>query len=110
MERGDIWLVGLDTATGFEQRGDRSVLIISPRSFNELTNTPIVLPITRGGSFVGRQGFAISLENAGTRTIGVIRCDQPRALDLMARNGIKLETVSATLIDEVLARLVAILD
>lgn len=110
MERGDIWLVSLDPATGFEQRGERPVLIVSPRSFNELTNTPIVLPITRGWSFAGRQGFAISLENAGTRTIGVIRCDQPRALDLMARNGTKLETVSATLIDEVLARLVAILD
>ncbi|MCE2407186.1 MAG: type II toxin-antitoxin system PemK/MazF family toxin [Pseudomonadales bacterium] len=110
MDRGDIWLVSLDPTSGFEQRGDSPVLIVSPRSFNELTKAPIALPITRGGSFARRQGFAISLENAGTRTIGVIRCDQPRALDLMARNGTKLETVSATLIDEVLARLVAILD
>ena len=34
-----------------------------------------------------RHGFAVSLENAGTRTHGVIRCDQPRTLDLAARQG-----------------------
>jgi mRNA interferase ChpB len=42
---------------------------------------------------------------AGTETTGVIRCDQPRALDLGSRNGRKLESVPESIIDEVLARL-----
>ena len=69
----------------------------------------MVLPITTGGSFARRRGFAVSLEDAGTRTTGVIRCDQPRVLDLGARQGRHLESVPATVVEEALARLAAIL-
>ena len=50
-----------------------------------------------------------SLNDAGIRTTGVIRCDQPRVLDLAARNGKRLETVPEPIMDEVLARLATIL-
>jgi mRNA-degrading endonuclease toxin of MazEF toxin-antitoxin module len=52
----------------------------------------------------------VSLVGAGTRTTGVIRCDQPRALDLDARDGRKLETGPAPIIDEVLAKLAPLFD
>lgn len=110
MERGDIYLVSLDPASGHEQRGMRPVLIISPGAFNQLTKTPIVLPITTGGNFARTAGFAVSLMDAGTQTTGVIRCDQPRALDIGSRNGRKIESLSAMIVDEVLAKLAAILD
>ena len=110
MNRGDIWLVSLDPTAGHEQQGTRPVLIVSPAPFNKLTQTPVVLPITTGGSFARRRGFAVSLEGAGTRTAGVIRCDQPRALDLSARNGKLLETVPEHIIDDVLARVATILE
>ena len=109
MQRGEIWLVRLDPTAGHEQRGTRPVLIVSPAPFNALTGTPVVLPITTGGSFARRRGFAVSLEDAGTRTIGAIRCDQPRALDLAARKGRHLESVPERIMDDVLARLAAIL-
>ena len=109
MKRGDIWLVTLDPTAGHEQQGRRPVLIVSPAAFNEITRTPIVLPITTGGSFARRRGFAVPLEEAGTRTTGVIRCDQPRALDLRARNGKHLETVPDLIMDDVLARIATIL-
>ena len=109
MQRGDIWLVSLDPTAGHEQQGTRPVVIVSPAAFNALTGTPVVLPITTGGSFARRRGFAVSLEDAGTRTRGVIRCDQPRVLDLAARNGKRLETVPEPIMDEVLARLAAII-
>ena len=108
MQRGEVWLVNLDPAAGHEQRGTRPVLVVSPAPFNELTGIPVVLPITTGGSFARRRGFAVSLENAGTRTTGVIRCDQPRVLDLGARKGRHLESVPAAVVEEVLARLAAI--
>lgn len=110
MKRGEIWLVSLDPATGHEQRGTRPVLVVSPAAFNKVTGTPVVLPVTTGGGFARRRGFAVSLEDAGTRTTGVIRCDQPRALDLAARNGRRVESVPEPVIDDVLARLATIIE
>jgi mRNA-degrading endonuclease toxin of MazEF toxin-antitoxin module len=110
MKRGEIWLVGLDPAEGHEQKGRRPVLIVSPDAFNRVTKVPVVLPITSGGSFARTAGFAVSLSGAATATTGVIRCDQPRALDLSARQGRRLETVPAALLDEVLAKLATILE
>ena len=110
MKRGEIWLVSLDPATGHEQRGTRPVLVVSPAAFNKVTGTPVVLPVTTGGGFARRRGFAVSLEDAGTRTTGVIRCDQPRALDLAARNGRRVESVPEHVTDDVLARLATILE
>src|SRR5271157_1289577 len=105
MERGDIYLVSLDPTQGHEQQGRRPVLIVSPDAFNQLTKVPVVLPITSGGSFARTAGFAVALTGAGTKTTGVVRCDQPRALDLGARNGKRLENVPEAIMDEVLARL-----
>ena len=110
MRRGEIWRVSLDPTAGHEQQGTRPVLIVSPRPFNEITGTPIVLPITTGGDFERRRGFAVTLDHAGTRTVGVLRCDQPRALDMRARNGTRLEAVPEPVTDEVLARLATILE
>jgi mRNA-degrading endonuclease toxin of MazEF toxin-antitoxin module len=105
MKRGEIWLVDLDPTHGHEQKGRRPVLIVSPEAFNRVMKVPVVLPITSGGSFARAAGFAVSLTGAGTKTAGIVRCDQPRALDLAARGGRKLEAVPRTIVDEVLARL-----
>jgi mRNA interferase ChpB len=105
MERGDIYLVSLDPTSGHEQQGTRPVLVVTPYPFNRLTKTPVVLPITSGGNFARTAGFAVSLMGAGTNTTGVIRCDQPRALDLGSRHGRKLESVPEAIMDEVLAKL-----
>jgi mRNA interferase ChpB len=110
MERGDIYLVSLDPSSGHEQQGTRPVLVVSPAAFNRLTRIPVVLPITGGGNFARTAGFAVSLAGAGTKTTGVIRCDQPRALDLGARHARKLESVPAAIMDEVLARLAPIFE
>jgi mRNA interferase ChpB len=108
VKRGEIWLVSLDPAQGHEQQGTRPVLIVSPDRFNAATRVPIVLPVTSGGRFARSAGFAVSLMDAGTRTTGVVRCDQPRPIDLVARNGRLLESVPASIMDEVLARLAPI--
>ncbi|MFN3326815.1 MAG: type II toxin-antitoxin system PemK/MazF family toxin [Bryobacteraceae bacterium] len=110
MKRGEIWLVNIDPTGGHEQRGRRPVLVVSPESFNRVTRVPIVVPITGGGSFARTAGFAVPLTGAGTQTTGVIRCDLPRALDLTARHGRKLETVPAAIVDEVLARIAPIFE
>ena len=110
MKRGEIWLVSLDPSSGHEQKGRRPVLIVSPEAFNQITKLPVVLPITSGGRFARTAGFAVTLTGAGTKTTGVVRCDQPRALDLAARGGRKLEGVSEAIMDEVLAKILPIFE
>ena len=110
MERGGIYLLALDPTAGREQQGTRPVLVVLPTAFNRTTHTPIVLPITGGGNHARVSGFAVTLMGAGTSTTYVIRCDQPRAIDLGARHAKKLESVPEAIIDEVLARLAVIFE
>jgi len=100
MKRGEIWLVS----------GRVPVLIVSPEAFNRITKLPFILPITSGGNFARTAGFAVPLTAAGTKTTGVVRCDQPRTLDLAARGGKKLESIPDAIMDEVLARISPIFD
>src|SRR3954464_10638435 len=99
MKRGEIWLAGR-----------RPVLIVSPEAFNRVIKVPIVLPITSGGDFARTAGFAVTLEGAGTKTTGIVRCDQPRALDVRARLGKKLERAPDAIVNEVLAKLVTMFE
>jgi mRNA-degrading endonuclease toxin of MazEF toxin-antitoxin module len=108
VKRGEIWLVALDPTAGHEQRGTRPVLVVSPDAFNAATQTPVVVSITTGGAFARSRGFAVSLTGAGTKTVGVIRCDQLRSIDLTARKARPLEHVPAAIVDEVLARVATI--
>jgi mRNA interferase ChpB len=106
MNRGDIYMVSLDPTHEHEQRGRRPVLVISPTAFNQATKLPVILPITSGGDSARRIGFAVAL--TGVKTTGVVRCDQPRVLDLRARRGKKVESVHSEILDEVLARAVTL--
>ncbi|MGA3136924.1 MAG: type II toxin-antitoxin system PemK/MazF family toxin [Terracidiphilus sp.] len=108
MKRGDIYMVSLDPTMGREQQGQRPVLIVSPTSFNETTKLPVVLPITSGGEFARRIGYAVPL--SGTKTTGVVRCDQPRTLDLVARGGGKVDSLPPEILDEVLAKVITLFE
>lgn len=108
MNRGDIYLVSLDPTAGHEQSGSRPVLIVTPAAFNAATKLPVVLPITNGGDFARRLGFAVEI--SGIKTTGIVRCDQPRVLDIAARGGRKVDTLPTELMDDVLARLATMLE
>lgn len=106
MNRGEIYLVSLDPAKGKEQYGTRPVLIISSSEFNNATNTAIILPITNGGAYCKKIGFAIEI--IGIKTTGYIRCDQPRVLDIKSRNGKKIDTLPTSILEDALARTITI--
>jgi mRNA interferase ChpB len=110
MERGDIYVVSLDPTEGHEQSGRRPVLIVSASAFNRVTGLPVILPITTGGAFARTAGFAVSLVGAGTETTGIVRCDQPRTLDLRARRGKRIERAPEHIVDEVLAKVAPIFE
>ncbi len=102
MRRGDIYLVSLDPSAGHEQSGSRPVLIVSPVEFNEATRLPVILPITNGGDFARHLRFSVPL--TGIKTTGIVRCDQPRVIDLAARHGHKVDALPESIMDEVLAK------
>ena len=81
---------------------------MSPTEFNQATKLPVICPITSGGDFARRIGFAVPV--TGIKTIGVVRCDQPRVLDLGARNAHKVDTLPAFIMEEVLAKLAPIFE
>lgn len=84
------------------------MLVVSPAEFNEVTRLPVVLQITSGGEFARRLGFAVTI--SGIKTTGVVRCDQPRVLDLQARMGRKVDSLPAPIMDEVLARVTTLFE
>jgi mRNA interferase ChpB len=75
---------------------------------DKATKLPVICPVTSGGEFARRIGFAVPL--AGIKTSGVIRCDQPRVLDLGARQAQKIDALPASTMEEVLAKLAPIFE
>jgi mRNA-degrading endonuclease toxin of MazEF toxin-antitoxin module len=109
LKQGDIYFVSLDPTAGHEQRGLRPVFVVTSRVFNHLTNAPLVAPITTGGGFARRNNFAVDLSGAGTKTVGVVRCDQIRVVDLLARGARYVESAPRQVTEDVLKILNAIL-
>jgi mRNA-degrading endonuclease toxin of MazEF toxin-antitoxin module len=85
------------------------VVIVSPKLFNVL-GTPLVCPITQGGNFARHAGFAVSLSGAGTQTQGVVLCNQPRVLDLQARQARFIERLPDFIVAEVLAKILPLVE
>jgi mRNA interferase ChpB len=110
VDRGDIYLVSLDPTTGHEQQGKRPVLVVTKAQFNRSTGMPLIVPITTVSGFARTAGYAVTLMGSGTSTTGVARCDQLRALDIRARGGKRIERAPQFVVDEVLARLAAIME
>lgn len=108
-DRGDIVSVPLDPAMRHEQRGTRPALVLTTKEFNKLGDV-LVAPITQGGDFARYAGFAVTLTGTGCKTQGVALVNKIRMLDLAARKARKVERVPQVVIDDAIARLVALLD
>ena len=108
-KRGEIWLINLNPTQGQELQGARPVLVVSDKLFNQ-SGLMWVCPITQGGNQARFAGFTVPLLNSGTETQGVVLCNQIRTLDYLVRKARLIEPVPSYVIDDVLARLQAVLD
>lgn len=68
-------------------------MIASPAEFNEATKLPVILPITSGGDFARRLGFAVPLTGISLALL-ILRRVMPR----------KVDSVPSSIMDEVLAK------
>jgi mRNA interferase ChpB len=55
-------------------------------------------------------GLAVPLSGTGMRTQGVVLCNQPRVLDLLHRGASFTEKSPQVIVDEVIAKLLTLLE
>jgi len=108
-KRGDIIKLSFDPALGHEQQGFRPALVLSPYEFNRF-GAALVCPITQGGNFARSNHWAVPLMGLGLDTQGVVLSNQSRTVDFKAREARLVESVPDSLMDEVLARVIALLE
>lgn len=108
--RGDILALSLDPTRGHEVRGTRPVLVLSADAFNKASGLLLVAPITQGGMSSRENGFGVSLMGAGTRTQGIVLCDQTRTVDAQARTFKRIEKAPDIVVNEALDAVRSILD
>ncbi len=69
-----------------------------------------VCPITQGGMGARNAGFSVSLMGSGTQTQGVVLVQQFKMIDRSQRGLTLIEQAPADLVEEVRARVAAMLD
>lgn len=108
--RGDILELSLDPTHGREIRGSRPVLVLSADAFNKASGLLLVAPITQGGTASRETGFSVTLMGSGTKTQGVVLCDQTRTVDARARSYRKIEKAPSAVVEEALDAVRSILE
>lgn len=104
-DKGDFAHLDFNPQAGHEQQGKRFALVLSPRAFHEKCGLAFVAPITTHG-----KGYPFEVPiPPGPRCHGVVLADQMRGIDWRARNLVVKGRAPDTLLDEVLARIAAIL-
>ena len=107
--RGDIVHLDFDPSAGQEIKGPHFGLVISAKAFNR-NGLAMICPISQGAASVARSyGTVVTLMGSGTMTQGLVHCHQLKSLDWRMRNVRLKETAPQFIIDEVAARLEAIL-
>jgi mRNA interferase MazF len=99
--RGDIVYLNFDPTKGHEQRGHRPAFVLSPRGYNAKSSLALFMPITKQ-----QKGypFEVSLPPE-LQTQGVILADQIKCLDWKARSVQFVESVQASVVEEVQAKI-----
>jgi len=108
--RGDILAMSLDPTQGHEIRGTRPVLVLSADAFNRVSGLLLVAPISQGGTASRETGFSVTLMGAGSKTQGIVLCDQTRTVDARARTFKRIERAPASVVNEALDAVRAILE
>ena len=108
-DRGDIVHLQFDPASGQEMKGPHFGFVVSSKAFNS-RGLAMVCPISQGGAAVARTyGTVDTLMGSGTDTQGAVHCHQLKSLDWRVRKAKFKEAVPDLIIDDVAARIEAIL-
>jgi len=108
-DRGDIVHLQFDPSSRQEMKGPHFGLVVSAKAFNS-RGLAMISPISQGGAAAARTyGTIVTLMGSGTDTQGAVHCHQLKSLDWRVRKVKFREAVPAAIIDDVAARIEAIL-
>lgn len=105
-ERGDVIWLEFTPQAGHEQAGHRPALVISPKTYNAKTGLAMVCPIT---SQVKGYPFEVALGGA-SKIKGVVLTDQLRSLDWRARKAQFVERSADSVLNEVVAKVLTLIE
>lgn len=103
-ERGDAVWLNFTPQVGHEQAGRRPALVLSAAAYNGRVGLAIVCPLTsqaKGYPFEVALPFGLPIR-------GVVLSDQARSLDWRGRQAEFIGRVPASVIDEVIGKLAAL--
>lgn len=97
-KQGDIIYIDCDPQAGHEQKGRRPALVVTNSIFNRLRGgMTAVCPITNTN-----RSDPLHIPVTGCKTTGYVMTDQPKMLDISARNGQFFDTVPQDVLTNVL--------
>jgi mRNA interferase MazF len=103
--RGDLVWLQFTPQAGHEQAGHRPAVALSPRSYNQKTGLALFCPVT---SQIKGYPFEVKLPD-GLPIKGAVLCDQVKSLDWSARLARLAARLPAATMDDVLAKVLALL-
>ena len=114
-QRGDVYWIDPNPLSpklsGREMRDRHRFVVVTPLEINKL-GVSITVPVTSGGAFARLKGLTVPL--LGSDTTGVAVCNQARSFDFQARvlagSARYIETLDAATADEIVNRLVSVLE
>ena len=99
-ERGDIVWLDFTPQSGHEQAGRRPALVLSPCSYNKVTDLALFCPIT---SQIKGYPFEVHLPSSSPVS-GVVLADHIKSLDWRARNASFKCRADRHIVDDVLEK------
>ena len=104
-DRGDVVVIALDRQRGHEASGRRPALVVSPLAYNKLVGLALLCPITNQAK---GYPFEVPVPEGGKVT-GVVLADLVKSLDWRARGATRVERLPDDVVEQVTARLRALL-
>lgn len=104
-ERGDVVWLEFDPQAGHEQAGHRPAVVLSPRVYNQKSALALFCPIT---SRIKGYPFEVVLP-PDVPVKGAVLCDQVKSLDWQARRARLAATLQTGTVEDILAKVRALL-
>jgi mRNA interferase MazF len=102
---GDLIWISFSPPSGREQAGRRPGLVLSPRSYNATVGLCLVCPVTNQS-----KGYAFEVAlPVDLPVVGVVLADHIKSADWRQRGASLIATVSVEVLDEVRAKLKALI-
>jgi mRNA interferase MazF len=101
--QGDIIKINLNPKKGHEQQGYRPYICLSNKIISDIANIAVFAPVSNT-----ERDYPLYIRLKGIQTGGAVLLDQLVTIDYNARDFMYIESVSASMINELLQKVVLV--